>query len=397
MGVAEQATLAPSAGHTETCGSRHTINGLTEILDGISKIAASADASNRSPIAEFDQLRVCGFGSARLPVEYGGAGMELEEFISVLIAVAKADPSLAHAWIAHFTFTEDLRRSSRLLDTWAHDIVTDKLLFANAAVPTARTPMTLRPADSNPGTYVLDGAKHYCTGSVYCTHLQVFAELAGERVNVIVSSDAPGVVVEDNWNGFGQRQSASGDVSFTAVQVHDEQILRLATSPSPTGYLLAFSQLFLLAILAGIAESAAEDLVAWLGNKRSHFSHGAATDPRDDPLMQAVVGAVISKADSAAALVLHAARRLDRDAHSGVEDVSPAFMAICACQAVVVDLVNDATSQIFDAGGGSMTSNELGLDRHWRNARTVACHNPVNLRLKDIGARFLQSDASLPI
>jgi len=47
--------------------------------------------------------------------------------------------------------------------------------------------------------------------------------------------------------------------------------------------------------------------------------------------------------------------------------------------------VVDVAGRIFNCLGASSTLIPLGLDRHWRNARTVATHNSVLFRSKVIG------------
>ncbi|GAA3100445.1 hypothetical protein GCM10010464_74890 [Pseudonocardia yunnanensis] len=43
----------------------------------------------------------------------------------------------------------------------------------------------------------------------------------------------------------------------------------------------------------------------------------------------------------------------------------------------VTDLVLRATSELFEVGGASTVDERLGLDRHWRNARTIAVHTVI--------------------
>jgi len=43
---------------------------------------------------------------------------------------------------------------------------------------------------------------------------------------------------------------------------------------------------------------------------------------------------------------------------------------------VVTSLILDASTVLFDALGASAARRGHGLDRHWRNARTIASHNP---------------------
>ena len=52
---------------------------------------------------------------------------------------------------------------------------------------------------------------------------------------------------------------------------------------------------------------------------------------------------------------------------------------------MVTGLVLDATMQLFDALGASAPRCGLALGRHWRNARTIASHNPGIDRDRTVG------------
>jgi alkylation response protein AidB-like acyl-CoA dehydrogenase len=52
---------------------------------------------------------------------------------------------------------------------------------------------------------------------------------------------------------------------------------------------------------------------------------------------------------------------------------------------VVDELTIRSGSQLFDAGGASATKKADNLDRHWRNARTLASHNPDTHKARAIG------------
>ena len=56
---------------------------------------------------------------------------------------------------------------------------------------------------------------------------------------------------------------------------------------------------------------------------------------------------------------------------------------------VVTELVLRATSDLFDTLGASATARTEGLDRHWRNARTVSSHNPRILKSRVVGAHVV--------
>jgi alkylation response protein AidB-like acyl-CoA dehydrogenase len=58
---------------------------------------------------------------------------------------------------------------------------------------------------------------------------------------------------------------------------------------------------------------------------------------------------------------------------------------LAQAQTVLTSLVLDATTILFDALGASATSRRHALDRHWRNARTIASHNPRIFKDRIVG------------
>ena len=55
-----------------------------------------------------------------------------------------------------------------------------------------------------------------------------------------------------------------------------------------------------------------------------------------------------------------------------------------------------ATITIFDALGASDVSEELVLDRHWRNARTLASHNPRGHKARILGDWLINGKDRVP-
>ena len=54
-------------------------------------------------------------------------------------------------------------------------------------------------------------------------------------------------------------------------------------------------------------------------------------------------------------------------------------------QITVPELALGAAQDLFLTVGASATSTSKALDRHWRNAQTVATHNPIAFRARAIG------------
>ena len=45
-----------------------------------------------------------------------------------------------------------------------------------------------------------------------------------------------------------------------------------------------------------------------------------------------------------------------------------------------------AAGELFDVGGGQAVRQSSHLDRHWRNIRTLASHNPRTYKARAVGA-----------
>jgi alkylation response protein AidB-like acyl-CoA dehydrogenase len=352
---------------------------------------------------EVGWLRDAGFGALRVPVEHGGLGATVRQQFRLLVDLAAAESNLPQALRVHWWFVEDQRlspdpeRGARWLRA-----VADGALVGNAitepgvgAIDRYRTALT-RDGES----YRLDGTKYYSTGSLFADHIAVAADLDGERVSVLVDADAPGVAQRDDWDGFGQRTTASGTTEFTRVRVHQDRILGAGYGSAGKGYGTGYLQLVQLSVLAGIAARAAADAAEWVRERTRTFTHAAADLPRHDPLVQQVIGRLSSVAFTARTVVLAVAdlydELLDGAARTGDEPderlVDAAELAAAQAQATLIPLVLDATTQLFEVGGASVVSERLRLDRHWRNARTVSVHNPLIYKLQAVGAHVLNGD-----
>jgi alkylation response protein AidB-like acyl-CoA dehydrogenase len=151
-------------------------------------------------------------------------------------------------------------------------------------------------------------------------------------------------------------------------------------------------QLYITAVIAGVIRNAADDAAALVRSREGRpFAHAPAELPAEDPLLQEVVGEIVSAAYAAEATVLAAADAQDREADSVVdglpdEDLAhEASLAAAQAKVVVDELAFRATTQIFDVGGASATKRAKNLDRHWRNARTLSTHNPLLYKAQAIG------------
>lgn len=369
---------------------------FARIADG----AVQREVDRRLPHEEINWLREARFGAIRLPVDEGGSGASLPQLFRLLTELGEADSNLVQILRAHFAFVEirlndedaDIRRQ------WFERIAAGQIIGAAMAERTSATETTLALVREGDG-YRLSGEKYYCTGALYADWVSAAAkdQETDERVSVLVPTSDKGVWRIDDWDGFGQRLTGSGTTRFDNVLVKEEQILRRFNpgEARADSYLTAFYQQFHLAALAGIARAVRRDAVAFVRAKTRTFGVPGTTEPRTDPLVQRVIGKIASQAFAADAIVEHVSSALQAAYENWLsgkvddEIFAEADRRAYQGQQILVHLIPETASLLFEVGGSSATQEARRLDRHWRNARTLGSHNPAIARERLLGDHYL--------
>ena len=192
----------------------------------------------------------------------------------------------------------------------------------------------------------------------------------------------------DDFDAMGQRLTASGTTRLNNVQVLADEIRTRTVEEGKRTIVTPFLQLFLAAVQAGIARNALNDAVAFANEHARPIKHSSASRSVDDPYVELSVGDISARAFTAEAVVLHAAESIDR-AWAGDLDphlVDQAAVDVAQAQYIAAESALKAAELVFDVGGASTTGRGHNLDRHWRNARTVANHNPRHWKASAVGS-----------
>ncbi|MGK9147772.1 acyl-CoA dehydrogenase family protein [Plantibacter flavus] len=372
----------------------HLLPLFTEIQAG----AVERELEHRLPREEVRKLAEAGFGALRVPTEFGGSGLTFPEFTELLIELAAADSNLPQIFRGHIALVEDqlVAAPSAQRTAWLERFVAGELVgnawseVGSGALGVSGTVVSVRD-----GAYVVNGRKFYTTGSIYADWTDATARLVvdGEpdtEVTVLVRTNQLGVTIADDWDGFGQQLTGTGTIVFEDAVVDADQVHAFTDR---FRYQTALYQHVLIAVHAGIAAAVERDAGEQIRARTRVYSHGLAPLVKDDGQIQAVVGEISSIAFVARQTVLGVAAAIERasataadrdsadDLHANIE----AEIRSAQAQVVLSELVPKAATLLFNTLGASAVSRKNALDRHWRNARTVASHNPVIYKTRIVG------------
>ncbi|MDT3316370.1 acyl-CoA dehydrogenase family protein [Microbacterium sp. KSW4-11] len=379
---------------------RDAVHRFTAVFDDVGRDAVTRERDRRLPHAEVAALREAGFTRVTLPEEFGGGGEAPSVLFELLAELARRDPNLAQLFRSHFSFVDrtvlappSSQRTRRL------ELISSGAIVGNASHErsTAKVGTLATTLADSPDGLVLDGTKYYSTGTLFADLVSVAAQdEGGALVSALVPTNASGVEVIDDWTGFGQRMTGSGTTVFRAVTVTEDAVSRRLTGgPSHGG---AFVQLVLLATVAGIGRAIVDDAVQFVQTRTRTFSHGSAAMAREDPIVQETVGRLSALAFAADSALASAAAGLDESTtaqQSGASGeelraiIEPVEASTTRAQLVILPSVLDAATLLFEVGGASAVDTGLALDRHWRNARTIASHNPTPFKARALGDLLL--------
>ncbi|NWA84261.1 MULTISPECIES: acyl-CoA dehydrogenase family protein [unclassified Pseudomonas] len=358
--------------------------------------AAEADQTRASLATVIQQLNALGLPRWRLPASYGGQDASFAELLALLTELSAADSNITQALRGHFGFCEDVLCAKDLdwRAKWLDRLGQGALLSPGSTEVgnQARGDFGTRLHRDADGSLRISGKKFYTTGALYSDLINTVATGEdGTVYSVVVDLKAPGVNIVDDWNGFGQRLTASGTCIFDNAPVEDD----LRPTHQRFGYGQSFYQIYHLATLAGIARRAALSGAQELSQRARTFTTGNADSAAHDVQLLQVIGEVASQAYAAHAITQQAAQRLDQTAQSVIAHAEPlhdddpqvalAELEVCLAVNPVVDATLAATTALFDALGASATASNKALDRLWRNARTLANHNPRVYKSRIVG------------
>ncbi|TCB52489.1 acyl-CoA dehydrogenase [Acinetobacter sp. ANC 4779] len=364
------------------------------LIDAVKADLELRDANAEQPPTQIIQyIKTKKLGALRLPKQYGGQALSIEELFAVIIELGRADSDVAHIFHSHFQFTEEVLRhpDPTYREKWFERIASGKMVTNALAEPSSHNvgngKLITHLLNKN-GQLFLNGKKYFTTGTLHADYVLVWAQSHLDSLcHVVVPTNREGVEIFDDWLGIGQRNTASGTTLFNNVAIYEDEI----RWPKQKGLVnKPFAQLYIQAIIAGQTKAVEDRTAVLLASRGRTFSYGNAEQARDEPLFLEKAGEISSISFIVENAVLRAARSLDRviqhvDLPSYDVVLQQAAADTAKVKVAIDPLALKAANLMFEVIGASAMGRDTFNDRHWRNIRTLSTHNSVSLKAKVLG------------
>lgn len=359
--------------------------------------ASVRDRERRLPVAELDEFSASGLWAITVPKAYGGAGVSYVTVAEVIKLVSAADPSLGQIPQNHLgvldillqTGTEEQKRHyfGKALAGYRFGNAFSESKSKNAGAFQTRIRFDGEHA-------VLDGEKFYCTGALFAHIVPVSGVNEQNQAFIaFVERDNPGLTIIDNWDGFGQRTTASGGAVLKAVRVPSSAVIpahRAFDEPTAHG---PISQIIQAAVDTGIAHGAFEETL-----KHARLARPWIDSKQDfgwqDPFSIAAIGDLQWRLHGTDAILAKAGQAIDHAlAEPSEASVAQASVSVAQAKVLSAQIALLASTQLFELAGTRSVLGKLNLDRYWRNARTHTLHDPARWKYHLIGNQVLNGIA----
>jgi alkylation response protein AidB-like acyl-CoA dehydrogenase len=364
-----------------------------ELSEQLAARAAEHDRDGTYPFEAIEALKAAGYFAAPVPVELGGLGVtSAHDLVVASSRLARGDPSVAIGVNMHLVAVLNMERRRQV--ALAAGAERRARGFAASLEQIARDGVVLAAAISErgqdltrPGTratrtesgWRIDGRKTFCTMSPAATDLYVAVTYTDDDKTeryayAMVPTDAPGVVIDDDWDALGMRASGSNSVSLDGVELPASGVRGGFRAGDPVPYMERnlVAGLFHAAASLGIAESA--DQVARRGLAgRINGDARPRMQVADNAVDLAAARGVLSRA--AALIDEHHAANPASD--GSAEELNRLFAEAQAAKAFVNEAAARIVERALALSGGAGYVNGSALARAYRDVKAGSFMHPL--------------------
>ncbi|MFT4002222.1 MAG: SfnB family sulfur acquisition oxidoreductase [Rhizobium sp.] len=381
--------LRPSASVHVIRDDREALAVAAEVAAYLETNAAARDRDRILPTEELRFVRDRGLGAITVGKAHGGAGVSFRTLTEVAAIIAGADASIAQVMLNDFYIPVSFRvngTAEQKADIAALSLAGHGFGNATSEVGTKQSNQFRTTIRRRGDRYVVNGEKFYTTGSLLAHYVSVTGlDDDGAVATALVSRNAPGVSIADDWDGFGQRTTASGTMAFADVEVEPLRVVhaRNVNASAPFG---TVAQLVHSAIDLGIAQAAHRATLDYVRTKTRPWRNTGLENGYDDPYIIAGVGEHETRIHAAEAMLARGADLVEvAMADPSPDAMTRAAVAVAEAKILTTEVALQVPNRLFQFAGARATGRAFGFDRYLRDGRVHTAHDPLHWKFHLIG------------
>lgn len=380
-------------GDTDTHGETRWLRTARELSAEFAATAVERERLEQQPVAELAKLRETGLVNLLIREDLGGGGGSLTDAVRVVAELSKGDAAIGallafHYYVSFVPRLWDFRGDAADIQRRS---AAGSWLWANVHQPGVGK-FIARPTGD--GGFVINGTKRWATGGPLATVTDVIAQRTDKRelLFAVLPTDREGVTWRDDWDHLGLRLTATVTVDFTDVVITKDEVIA-STHEAPQDRFPPLYTAFVLPLYSGVFIGATR---AALNGTRDYLRErtrpriaAGAIRPIEDPLTQRLLGHHLAELEVAQEFTFSVADRVwaawsNRLALTDADRGELAAYA-GAARRLTADVALAATPDVYELTGTWAAINSYGLDRHWRDVRTLSLHDSLSMSLAGIG------------
>jgi butyryl-CoA dehydrogenase len=350
--------------------------------------AARLDKERSFPLDGLNKLGAAGFLGLTIPQAFGGGGADNVSFVLATEAIARGCASTALIFLTHSLVARALavagteEQKQRFLPS----MIAGERLGALAATEAASGSNSLAVATkavADGDIFIVNGTKTLITGAEQAQVYIVVLRTDGAKTPVdlsaiIIEKGTPGFSFGKKSDFMGLCGTSNGDLVFENCRVPSANLLGpengyMGVSPAYASH----AMLGMAAISLGITQAAVD----------AATEHAKTRQDGGQPIsgyqgIQFLIAEMNTALAASRALTYSAAQQLDN--HQPPSPL-PLYMAKLNATEMAIDVTNKA----LQVHGGTGYSQELPLERYYRDARGLTLHFSPSEKLKGMLGKML--------
>ncbi|MFD1738073.1 acyl-CoA dehydrogenase family protein [Bacillus salitolerans] len=258
---------------------RNEVRSLDEVLAQAESLiqpfqerARLAEVEGDWLLENLEDIKKANFLGLTVPVEYGGNGFTLYEFIRFQEVLAQGDgaTALSIGWhLGNILGNAETRKwKETTFQSLCEKIVRQKALMnavasERATGSPARGGMpTTKAVQQAGGDWVINGEKAFASMAIALDYSLITAELgqSGQIGQFLIDHNTPGVKIKESWDSISMKATKSDDLLLQNVRVDKEALVSISDNKTnlPKGWMLHIPAVYL-----GIAISARNEAISF--------------------------------------------------------------------------------------------------------------------------------------